>query len=69
MGTISMDMSSYEIERDKTMASCYGDEVLCAGWAPALGLREAHSEHVEMPPTLAKVDVDAFLNKMYRCQR
>lgn len=69
MSTFCMDMSSYEVERSEAMASDYGDEVLCAGWVPALGLREAHSEHVEMPSTLAKVDVDSFLRKMYACQR
>jgi len=35
MGTLSMDMSSYEIERDEAMASGYGEEVLCAGWIPS----------------------------------
>jgi hypothetical protein len=69
MGTFSMNMSSYEIERGENMASGYGDEVLCAGWIPVLGLREAHSEHVEIPPALARMDVDAFLRKMYACQR
>lgn len=69
MGTVSMDMSSYGIEREENMASGYGDEVLCAGWIPALGLREAHPEHVEMPPALARMDVDAFLRKIYACQR
>lgn len=69
MGTFCMDMSSYEVERDEPITSAYGDEVLYAGWIPALGLHEAHSEHVEMPPALAKVDVDAFLRKMYACQR
>lgn len=69
MGTFSMDMSSYEIERDEAIMADYSDEVLCAGWIPALGLHEAHSEHVEMPPTLARVDADTFLRNMYAWQR
>jgi len=66
MGTISMDMSSYEIERG---VSGYGDEVLCAGWIPSLACHQPHSEETSLPADLARVDADAFLRKMYRCQR
>jgi len=69
MSVLTMDMSSYEVERCETAASDYGDEVLSAGWIPALGLREACSEHVEMPTVPRIMDVDLFLRKMYRCQR
>ena len=69
MSVLTMDMSSYEVERCETAASGYGDEVLSAGWVPALGLREACSEHVEMPAVPRIMDVDLFLRKMYRCQR
>ena len=69
MGTISMDMSSYEFEREDSLSSVYSDEVLCTGWIPALELREAHPQRVEMPTTLANMDVDTFLRKMYTCQR
>jgi len=69
MGTFSMDMSGYEAESGEAMMPGYGDEVLCAGWIPALGLREAQPEHVEIPPALARMDVDAFLRTMYTCQR
>ncbi|WP_435626885.1 hypothetical protein [Candidatus Ferrigenium straubiae] len=67
MGTVSMDMSSYEIERDD--ASGYGEEVLCAGWVPALALHQPREEHQSMPADLAAIDVEAFLRKMYTCQR
>ena len=66
MGTISMDMSSYEIERG---APGYGDEVLCAGWIPGLACHQSHTREAALPAGLASVDVDAFLRKMYRCQR
>lgn len=68
MSVLTMDMSSYQIEPGEAAVSGYGDEVLSAGWVPALGLREACSEHVEMPTVPRIVDVDAFLRKMYRCQ-
>ncbi|MDP1997146.1 MAG: hypothetical protein Q8J90_08090 [Gallionella sp.] len=69
MGTLSMDMSSYEIERDEAPASGYGDEVLCAGWIPSLACHQQHTEKTALPADLARVDVDAFLRKMYACQR
>lgn len=68
MSVLTMDMSSYEVERCETTASGYGDEVLNAGWVPALGLREVGAEHVEMPSVPRIMDVDAFLRKMYRFQ-
>lgn len=67
MGTVSMDMSSYEIERGE--ASGYGDEVLCAGWVPALALHQLLIEKAVLPADLAAVDVDTFLRKMYAFQR
>ena len=69
MGTLSMDMSSYEIERDEAMASGYGDEVLCAGWIPSLACHQPHTEKTALPVDMARVDVDAYLRKMYACQR
>ncbi|MFZ3017757.1 MAG: hypothetical protein WA056_04765 [Gallionella sp.] len=68
MSVLTMDMSSFEVERCENTASGYGDEVLSAGWIPTLGLREACSEHVEMPTVPRIMDVDAFLRKMYRFQ-
>lgn len=77
MSVLTMDMSSYEIDRSE--ASGYGDEVLSAGWVPALvldagrvtalSLHEVHSEHLDVPATMAGMDIDAFLRKMYASQR
>ena len=73
MGTFCMDMSNYEIERVETMAPDYGDEVLCAGWIPALALNQVRPHDCEnrpaMPADLAVADIDLFLRKMYACQR
>lgn len=69
MSIVTMDMSSYEIEHSDTGVAEYGDEVMCAGWVPALGLCEAQPEHAETASLAAQMDVDAFLRKMYRWQR
>lgn len=69
MGTFNMDMSSYEIERGEPMAPGYGDEVLCAGWIPSLACHQSHTERAALPVDLARVDVDAFMRKMYAHQR
>jgi hypothetical protein len=69
MGTFSMDMGSYEVERNNAAVSCYDDEVLCAGWIPSLACYQPHTEKSALPADLARVDVDAFLRKMYACQR
>lgn len=69
MGTFSMDMSSFEIERDEAVVADYSDEVLCAGWIPSLACHPAHARQAALPADLARVDVDAFLRKMYACQR
>lgn len=66
MGTISIDMSSYEIERG---VSGYGDEILCTGRILGLACHQPHTEETALPADLAGVDVDAFLRKMYACQR
>ncbi|HEU0233979.1 MAG TPA: hypothetical protein VFQ94_02475 [Gallionella sp.] len=69
METFSMDMSNYEIERGKAMASGYGDEVLCAGWIPGLACHQPHTEGTALSADLVRADVDALLRKMYACQR
>ena len=69
MGTFCMDMSSYEIERGEAVEYGYGDEVLCSGWIPSLACHQLHIEETALPADLARVDVDAFLRKMYACQR
>jgi len=68
MKTFSMDMSSYEIKRGEPMASGYDEDVLCAGWIPHLACHQPHTEKAALPVELARVDVDAFLRKMYAYQ-
>ena len=71
MGVV-MNMSSYEIERE---AEEYGEEVLSSGWNPVVAMTclqhlPAGTERpMAMPPSLAAVDTEAFLRKMYACQR
>jgi hypothetical protein len=69
MATV-MNMSGYEVER----AEGYDDEVMLAGWNPQLTLASICSSDPViktgmMPHSLVDVDVDAFLNMMYVCQR
>jgi hypothetical protein len=68
-----MDMSSYEVEKDDSKAKEYDDEVLCAGWVPALALQLSLPPHLEdkssIPDDLAIVDADIFMRKMYCNQR
>ena len=69
MGTFSMDMSSFEIECGDMAAPDYGEEILCAGWVPGLALHQPNPEKTALPTDLAAVDAEAFLRKMYACQR
>ncbi len=69
MGVLTMSMSGYEVERDEVGESRYGDEVLCAGWVPALSVHQAHSEQTSMPAKLVTADIEAFLHRMYASQR
>lgn len=68
---IVMNMSDYSIEREEA----YGDEVLRAEWRPEVELAcqsvasASLNRHVELPSSLAKVDVETFLEKMYALQR
>lgn len=70
---IVMNMSSYETERDESMESEYGEEIMRAGWNPAVALACQQSvsaeQQLKMPPDLATVDVELFLKKIYACQR
>ena len=70
MGTV-MNMGSYEIEHDEALEARYGEEVLCSGWNPAVALMcQQQAEHsMTMPSSLATIDADAFLEKMYAFQR
>lgn len=69
MSTMTMNMSSYEVDAEVAANEEYGDEVMNAGWTPALALQPVGpSEHHEMPRSMLLEDVPAFLNKMYACQ-
>ena len=73
MGVV-MNMSSYEIERDSSEAE-YGEEVMCAGWNPAVALVSQQqmvamaNRDASMPAELAAMDAELFLQKMYAWQR
>jgi predicted molibdopterin-dependent oxidoreductase YjgC len=49
----------------------YDDEILEAGWNPAVSLvaQEQHAKSVAMPPDLATEVVEHFLETMYVMQR
>ena len=67
MSILTMDMSSYEIQRDDSSATAYDDEVLCSGWVPTLAEQQAPNfeNNASMPESLANVDAEHFLDKMY----
>ena len=69
MGTFVMDMGSYEIERSEAVASGYSEEVLYAGWIPRLACHQSCDEKSALPAEMRDIDVEAFLRKMYTCQR
>ena len=61
------------IEQETPTGDEYGDEVLCAGWNPQLGQAAEAAEamlnrHIELPSDLVNVDVDSFLQRMYKYQ-
>ena len=69
-----MNMSSYEIERS-LMETEYGDEVMCAGWIPAVAQMcqlqpfVPANKPTTIPADLATVNADLFMQRMYACQR
>lgn len=73
MGVV-MSMNSYEIEHD-SMEEEYGEEVMYAGWNPAVALVcQQHliapfNRQLIMPSDLATLDAESFLQKMYSFQR
>lgn len=69
MSILTMNMSSYEIERDEAVVPGYGDEILYVGLIPGLACHRPHAETAALSADLAAVDVDAFLRKMYTFQR
>lgn len=60
MSIVTMDMSSFEIDRDDEISP----EMNCSDWQPQLALQIPASP----PPTILITDVDAFLKRMYACQ-
>jgi len=73
MSITTMSMSDYKIERNDSMEENYSEEVLCAGWNPAIALQQhAYFEQNRtsaIPLELVAVDAEQFLQKMYACQR
>jgi hypothetical protein len=72
--SIEMNTSSYEIERG-SMETEYGDEVMCAGWIPAVAQMcqlqpsESTNKLTSIPTDLAAVNAVLFMQRMYACQR
>ncbi len=67
MCIVTMNMSSGEVEQGNAVS--YSDEVLCAGWNPALALQPYTENRNSMPLDMVLLDADVFLAKMYACQR
>jgi hypothetical protein len=67
MGTMIMNMSRGNIERDESVTTEYSEEVLCSGWNPVVAMTQLVPEdkHNSFPAELAGVDLDLFLHKMY----
>lgn len=70
--TITTNMSNYEIGTDSIGAE-YGDEIMCAGWNPDVGLVCQNliglsDTHTAMPADLTMENSELFLSKMYSSQ-
>jgi len=69
-----MNMSTYEIEHS-LMETEYGDEVMCAGWIPAVAQMcqlqpfVSADKPTTIPADLATVNADLFMQRMYAYQR
>ena len=69
---VVMNMSSYEIERDPMEAE-YGEEIMYAGWNPAVALAYQQqmvapaNRQMPMPADLATVNAELFLQRMSIC--
>jgi hypothetical protein len=71
--SITMNMSSYEIEQDSKEAE-YSDDILFAGWNPEVDLLNQEQltpalEQQSMPVAVTTEVVELFLRKMYSYQR
>jgi hypothetical protein len=73
MSVLTMDMSSYEFQKDNSSATEYDDDILCSGWIPTLALQQSLPQDWEnkssMPEDIVNVDAEIFLLKMYSYQR
>jgi len=72
MSIVTMNRCDGNVETDHSIV--YGDEVMCAGWNPALALQPCptNGKATRARPIsadLAALEVDAFLNRMYAYQR
>ncbi len=72
--SITMNMSSYEIDHD-SMEEEYGAEIMCAGWNPAVDLMCQQQLLIpterqrSMPTDLTEVIAELFMQKMYSYRR
>lgn len=69
---IVMNMSSYVIEETSPADARY--DVERANWNPQAQLAVQHAaiepaRHAVLPPSLANIDAEAFLQEMYACRR
>ena len=67
MGTMIINMSRGNIERDASVTDDYTDEIMCSGWNPVIAMTQLVPEdkHKSFPAELAGVDLEMFLSKMY----
>jgi hypothetical protein len=66
---ITMDMSSHEIEQDKTEFEEYGEEIMNSGWNPAVDLVSGLQE-IETPADVTTdVISEIVLRKLYSYQQ
>lgn len=64
MSIVTMDISSFEIERNDPLATA--DE--CADWTPAPALQHYSRQPDALPVNLILSDTETFLNRMYAYQ-
>lgn len=74
MNAFMMDKNGNNTGQEAPAPEEYGDEVMSAGWNPQLTQASQYpvaqlDRHVNVLTGLAGVDVDAFLQRMYECQR
>lgn len=67
MGTMIMNMSQGNIERDESVTIEDRNEMMSAGWNLELAMTQLVPEdkHKLFPAELANVDLELFLQKMY----